>query len=325
MSRRYHPEYREMQKLLNTNGVDEVYHFTSIDNLPSIINEEGLLSINKLREKGLENSINYGGNILSRNLNGSRRTLDYIKLSFRKKLPMAYYVEREKHLVFLIIDPDIILLDGVILTSENSTATDCRRGSGLSGLSLIDFISIKEELAWQDPIKRRNIQAEICVPDRIGLDKIKKICCISKSSLEEAKRLCRNYDSPPFYVDRSYFYSTARGFFYTKNVILTNEIISNENVDSYRFSNKTIFSIDSDSQISLLCKIEVIPNLECTFIWKDEFDNIIRKYKVKGFESHTYFIWDILERDKMKCGDFNVSLFLNNIRQCTIHFKIKRG
>ena len=89
MSRRYHPEHREMRELLNRNEIKEIYHFTSIDNLPSIMKEGGLLSINELRKRGLDNSIICGGNELSRDLNGSRETLDCNKLSFRKKLPMA--------------------------------------------------------------------------------------------------------------------------------------------------------------------------------------------------------------------------------------------
>ncbi len=325
MSRRFHRENREMKELLNGNEITEVYHFTSIENLPSIINEGGLLSENQLRNRGLRNSINHGGNLLSRQLNGTGNTLDYIKLSFRKKQLMAYRVEREKHIVVLIIDPDIILLDGVLFTSENSTAATCRRESGLKGLLLIDFESIKEELAFRDRIKRRKIQAEILVPDRIDLDKIKNICCISQSSMEEAKRLCKDFKCPPFIVNSSHFHATAMGYPHSKNTILTSEIISAENVNSHSFSNKNIFSINSDNQIGLLVTIKAFPDLESEFVWKDEFDNVVQETKIKGFESRNYLIWDILREDRMKCGDFNVSFFLNNIRQFIIEFKIKEG
>ncbi len=131
MSRECHPEHREMKELLDRNLITEIYHFTSVDNLPSIFNEGGLLSVNELKKRGLENSINYGGNDLSRSLNGSGATLDYIKLSFRKKQPMAYHVERKSHIIVFIINPEIILLDGVLFTNENSTATNCITERGL--------------------------------------------------------------------------------------------------------------------------------------------------------------------------------------------------
>ena len=124
-------------------------------------------------------------------------------------------------------------------------------------------------------------------------------------------------------VDSSYFHSIATGFFYTGYKILTNKRISKENVDSYSFSHKTIFSINSDNQISLLAYIKAIPNLECKFIWKDDTNNIIQEYTGDVSGSHHYFIWDDLKGDKIKCGDFNVSLLLNNIRQFKIYFKIR--
>lgn len=61
-----------MKEILNQNEITEVYHFTSINNIPSIFNEGGLLSVNELRNRGLENLVDYGGNILSRSLNGSQ-------------------------------------------------------------------------------------------------------------------------------------------------------------------------------------------------------------------------------------------------------------
>ncbi len=187
---------------------------------------------------------------------------------------------------------------------------------------MIDFESIKDKLAWKDLGKKKRIQAEILVPNRIGLDMIMRICCISKSSLEEVKRLCNNSNNLPICVDKSNFFAVARGFFYTNSSVLTNEIITKENVDSKRFSNKRIFSIKSDNQIVVLVNIQAIPNLEYEFIWKDEFNNEVRKTNNKGLGSTNYYIWDNLEMGKMKCGNFIVSFFLNDIRQFTIPFEI---
>ena len=77
---------------------------------------------------------------------------------------------------------------------------------------------------------------------------------------------------------------------------------------------------------SLLVIIKAIPNLKYEFIWEDESGEIIQKKKSEGrFESNAsaYFVWNVLESDKMKCGDFKVTFFLNSIRQFTIQFKIK--
>ncbi|MFX1525296.1 MAG: DUF4433 domain-containing protein [Promethearchaeota archaeon] len=323
MSREYHPEYKEMKEILNQNEITEVYHFTSINNIPSIFNEGGLLSVNELRNRGLENLVDYGGNILSRSLNGSHETLDYIKLSFRKKQPMAYHVEQNKHIVVLIIDPEIILIDGVLLSNENSTASNCIIDNGVNGLLMIDFESIKDDVAWRDSKKKKSIQAEILVPNRIDLEMIKKICCISESSLEETKRLCDNFDHPPICIDSSHFFAVARGFIHTIDSFLTNELITRENVNSGKFSRKTTFSIKSDNQITLLVDVRAIPNLECEFIWKDEFNNEIQKTSIDQFDSsNEYFIWDVLRKDNMTCGNFMVSFYLNEIRQFTIPFEI---
>lgn len=323
MSEKNSQEYKEMKEILNRETITEIYHFTSINNLQSIIKEGALLSINQLKEKGLENSVNHGGNILSRNLNGQRGTLDYIKLSFRKKQPMAYRLEREKHLIFFIIDPSVILLEHVLFTSENSTAITCETKKGLEGLLLIDFESIKDGMAWQDKIKKRKIQAEILVPDRIEINKVKKICFISKSSLEEANRLCKNFKTPPFEIDDSYFF--AKEIFYTEDAVLTRELVSRENIKR-KFSNKTTFTISSNNQITLLIIFKSFPGLKCKFVWKDECYNIIQIHSSHEYYSQNYFyIWDILTKDKMKSGNFIVSFFLNNIRQLTIPFEIEDG
>jgi hypothetical protein len=200
-----HPDASAMLARLYQEGVTALYHFTSIDNLPSICERGFLYSKDLLSQIGILEFVDCGGNEFSLSLDKRNDNWDKVSLSFSPYTPMAYHAKRQKHLCYFCVSPEIATLQGVIFTDTNANRSNHRRGVGLSGLDLVDFRIIRSLARADKETWKRSIQAEVLIPRQVPLSFVQRIVFVSQASMGEAQRLCHHLAHPPFQVDKRLF------------------------------------------------------------------------------------------------------------------------
>ena len=156
-------------KLHNT-----LYHFTDTRNLPSI-RKYGLLSARRAAEKGIE-IVAPGGNEWSQDADEFRGMDEYVHLCLTNDHPMEFRAKESGHLqevVYLGIRPDIITLDGVLMSDDISNKRGVQPLPILEMLQQLDHEVLYERTDWNDPeIKERRKVAkkfEVLIPDAVPL------------------------------------------------------------------------------------------------------------------------------------------------------------
>jgi len=236
------------------------------------------------------------------------------------------------HFCYLIIDPKVALLDGVLFTDTNAAASEHKEEQGLEGLNLIDFKTIKHHLKGErvdDKDKwEKNIQAECLVPDVVPLEYIKGISFISEASLKEGKRLWGGDKHPPFTVDENLFYN----FSHVKCAILTSGEVNEANVGSKKFKDKRKFKLGRDAKITLLVNLKVSHQkpeeskklqIQTKTIWKNSSAKEIPPPIIKEFREGEYWDMSTIEINGLSEGDYSVEYYIKKTRWVKIDFTIR--
>lgn len=317
MKRCFHKEADEIIKIIKKNEIRYLYHFTDIDNLPYIAKHGGLLSKEKLEQIGLLDKIKTGGNQLSKDLDIIYGNWDKVSLNWAPKMPMMWHIQQRQHLCILLIKVEVALLEDVIFTDKNAADSSCMRESGLNGIKLVDFSCVKDPIAHTDPERKKRKQAEILVPQKIGIDMIESIAFISEASLKEGERLWGySLPKPKFKIDRSLFHE---GFPYVETAILTSREVSREEVSSITFKHENKFNVDQ--KITLLAQIKANTGTNAKIIWVDKNGNKIIE-KNNEFENEgSYFHWT--SSYYLNHGSYIVKYYLDNIRWIEISFYVE--
>lgn len=255
-----HSEANSLLARLRKEGINELYHFTSVENLPFLCRTQELQSKRKQQQAGTWPPPKTGGNSLSLDLDRFHNW-DKVSLSLTPFIPMAYYRKREDHLCFFIVRPGVATWQGVIFTDTNATNTNHIRGEGLAGLTSMRFDYIRSITMSKDPNWKYYVQAEILVPNAIPFDYIEHVAFISNASMQYAENLCHALPHPSFVIRELLFTDSHKaslqtiGFPYVREMFLT-DININENMlySSY----KNIFSKSKNRSINLIAHIRVI-------------------------------------------------------------------
>jgi hypothetical protein len=105
------------------------YHFTDRKNLP-LIREHGLLSTSELRRRGLLPNVKTGGDANSLSSDTAKGTDAYVCLCFTRNHPMSHIAmndERKLDPIYLEIDPQVLKLPDVMITSAPSNQSGIER------------------------------------------------------------------------------------------------------------------------------------------------------------------------------------------------------
>src|SRR5260370_14339668 len=181
MSRSLHPDARAMLARLKHEGITALYHFTSVENLPSICHTGGLYSKQMLEDAGKWPCPVPGGEGPSHSLDRTIGNWDKVSLSLTPHTPMAYRRKGKVHFCFFIVHPEVATWLGVVFTDSNAAGTTNQlRGKGLTGLNNIKFDFIRstsrpgDREGW-----KRHVQAEVLVPDRIPFTYVSEVAFVS--------------------------------------------------------------------------------------------------------------------------------------------------
>ncbi len=166
------PNWQDFLSIIVEHNIRALYHFTDIKNVKHIKEFEGLLSQAKLEQQEIE--VQFGGNDLSRDLDQSYGTNEYIHLSFLENHPMAYNLTQcGKHIVTFKITPFVILLKDTIFSDKNAASSTHKQGGDIQDFKNIDFNAIKKPFAYRDDPCFEKRQAEVMVKDFIPINCIR--------------------------------------------------------------------------------------------------------------------------------------------------------
>jgi len=322
-----HHQAAQIKKTLEENGIEILYHFTAINNLKWLA-QYGLLSKEKLEEKGIFDEIETGGDgLISLKLDRELGNWGKVSLYFCPHIPMAYGKQGEKHIVYILINPEVATWENVLFTDTNATRKQNghHRKQGMEGVNLVDFKTIKETLdngpKPGDRIWHRNVQAEVLVPDDIPLDYIEGITFISKASLEEGERLWGNKRHSPFKVDKDLFH---QGFPYVEDALLTSQEVSKDNVRTTEFINRREFILGQDSRATLLVNLKTVPGLQARILWTTSDGKTISEDNTEFEKGGGYWHWSDIEIGKLDVGNYLVEYYLRDISWIKVPFKVRR-
>jgi hypothetical protein len=166
----------KLQEILSKSG-RVFFHFTDTRNLPSI-REHGLLSMYELRQRRI--IMAPGGNDWS--IEADRRSgMDrYVHLCFFEEHPMDYIAQKEGRIEktrFLRIDPTVLTMDGVLVSTEVSNKAGALPQPADTMVKALDLEVIYTRTDWKDPKIQARLRSarkcEILVPDHIPIELIR--------------------------------------------------------------------------------------------------------------------------------------------------------
>ncbi|MGC8877386.1 DarT ssDNA thymidine ADP-ribosyltransferase family protein [Thermus sp.] len=268
---------------LRKNGVQSLYHFTHIFNVPFIA-KHGLLSKRLLRQNRLWEEIIPGGNEISQNEDAKKGNDPYVSLAYTPYFPMAYYRKREHHICFLEIDLGVVDEDGVVFTRGNATSSEHSRDSNPSAvLNSSDIGTIlagppdRHSPAWD--YWHDISQSEVLVPGRVDSSAVRRCFVLTKDALEitkDALEISSINDSPfPVKIDPKIFYDKPADnrvrFSYAHDLRIDGTVAA--------------FRISGDP-LRILCKLELLlfsgPRLENLGLIRKIIKDSERKPKAAG-------------------------------------------
>ena len=163
------PNWEEYLDILEHNGIDKLYHFTSEKNLTKIKEAGGLLSWYASEQNNIDVPV-YGGDFLSRKLDRNYGNHDYVHLSFCEDHPMAYRLKQQgENVVLLEISPIVAVLKESLFSDMNAADKAHHQGADIESLKRINFEATKERFVSRDSEYFKPHQAEVMVRTMVPL------------------------------------------------------------------------------------------------------------------------------------------------------------
>lgn len=210
------PNYRQMAWLLAFHRIHALYHFTAVENLPTILRTGRLWSRRQLAARNRLPRIICGGDECSQRTDEDLGNSDYVALSFNPKTPMAADVERSRQLCYLVFNSRVALQKDVVFVNGNAASRQSSRSTGLTGLEALNLQALNGKAARKGSQEYKDKQSEVQIPSCLTLDDLEYIVFRSQASLDDARRRCDRIDSlPPFLVRPELFYvGSAQGKYF---------------------------------------------------------------------------------------------------------------
>lgn len=169
----------KLKNIVNTRK-GYLLHVTELENLPHIL-KNGILSKKMIENENINPKMMT--NTLSHSLDSKKDTLSYVHLAFDESYSMfsaKLFYNKLKNPVIIKISPDVLDLEGVMISNTNAAANDSKIGKPEEIMKYIDFEKLylpNEEIYSLDHFKelRKTKQAEVLVKDRVPKKFFKEI------------------------------------------------------------------------------------------------------------------------------------------------------
>ena len=309
-----HEDAATIRSRLVQEGIATLYHFTSVENLPGIAHHQGILSKAELERFGNWPPPSPGGNEDSHRRDRRLGNWDKVHLFFNPNTPMVYRAKSEDHLCFLEVPIDMACLRGVVFTHANAASEMARRGEGLEGLGLVDFRYVKSYPDPSNPDWRHLSQAEVLVPNRIPMDVVKRIVCVSEASKQEAIRLWGSHTLPRFEVDIKPFESMPgsryAGFSYVTDAWLE---------AGEQRGQRIAVSNSRHSKIKVVAKLEALAGATCNI----QMGPSGRRYDTTLPRTDSWSWTPEYSITDLSPGSYHVDVKLNDIRWSRLFLEVR--
>lgn len=164
--------FDEFQKVLDSNGVTCLYHFTDRRNLDSIKQHGGLFSWFYCETNNIQIPFP-GGDESSKSLDKSFHLEDYVRLSFCEDHPMSWRLQQQGYdLVLLKIKVDAAWIKNTLFSDINAADKNHYHGGKLEDLTKIDFSATRQHYLRKDSPLFKKHQAEVLVKTFLPLEYI---------------------------------------------------------------------------------------------------------------------------------------------------------
>jgi len=168
------------EEFINTTGINHLYHFTDVENLP-LIREHGLLPYNLLLGRNILPP-KPGGNDLSRRADVLKGVNRYIHLCFKNQHPMEFDARKAGRIkaCFLQISLDVLNFKGVKGCASVSNKGGVKIYPLEQALDKIDWeILFKTPVDFNNPEQQKRYneakKSEILIPAPIPPELIKNL------------------------------------------------------------------------------------------------------------------------------------------------------
>lgn len=164
--------FAEYKKILDSNGVTCLYHFTDRRNLDSIKQHGGLFSWFYCETNNIHIPFP-GGDESSKSLDKSFHLEDYVRLSFCEDHPMSWRLQQQGYdLVLLQIKIDAAWIKNTLFSDINAADKNHSHGGELDDLTRIDFSATRQHFLRKDSSLFKKHQAEVLVKTFLPLEYI---------------------------------------------------------------------------------------------------------------------------------------------------------
>jgi hypothetical protein len=306
---------------LRLEGIDYLYHWTSVENLPGIRDMGSLCSKQILKDHYSMwlSKVEPGGNQQSHELDERLGNYDKLALNFTPHTPMVFNRKKDigNQICFFIIKAEVAAWQGVMFTRTNAASPLCLRDCGMVGLSLVDFAAVKAPPfgvdAWVELV-----QAEVLVPDRITLDHVEMVVFVSEASCREAERLWGLSPHPSFEVAREYFASSFHDTSSISFPYLDKFYIVDGDSGEHFTENPVNFFREPVRDIYVEAYVQAQTGTELRM----ELQPVGRKAKAQYPRRGRYRSRRTLSTGSLSTGAYSVECYLDNIRWARLDFKL---
>jgi hypothetical protein len=239
---------------------------------------------------------------------------------------MVYLRKQISHLCFFIVEVAVAGLEGVVFTDTNATSGNQRRAPGLRGLDLVDFNAVRSfPRPWDRQGWHRPVQAEILVPNRIGLQIVPEVCFLSSASMEEAERLWGRTQHPPFRVDPRLFSDWPQAerpivtFPHLITFLLTDQPADESNADQVT-EPQWQFQRRPGTRITAVACVRASAGSKAKLTWNPGGQTEATEFPT----SNEYYHWSTIGPEQLQEGICSVEYRLGNVRWATMRFELVR-
>ncbi len=194
------------EKILDKFQIVYIYHMTHINNLYNILNY-GLLSHdnnevnNKIDNPEVNNRRNFNEPIYHKNVH------DYVPFYFNPKNAMLYVnKENQGNLVILAFDNHLIYEQGSLFTDGNASVNNTAFYNNINDLDKLAWDCIHANTWFNFNDGKRTKMSEVLVPNKVGINKLKKIYCINYHIKSYIDNLMINYPNIKVEVNTEIFF-----------------------------------------------------------------------------------------------------------------------
>jgi hypothetical protein len=204
--------YLEIMEAIEDRGIEEIIHFTRIENIESIITN-GILSRNKAKEKSIR--------IIASDTDRFDNFLDYISTSISFPNYKMFFTKREQEIsewAVIKISPSILYEKDCKFFNDNAASNKSTQIEDINEI-FEENIEIKGKIKERQPYINRNMptnpQAEVLVKDEIEVGYIKSIIVHKEEVKNQIKFKVPQINIE---VDANYFYPRADYEYWKKDV-----------------------------------------------------------------------------------------------------------